>query len=165
MLLPSLMLCTLPQSLLTTLLLLMLSTLPLSLPMLPQPMLLQWLLPLLTMSLPTRRHLSPTPTPTESLMTTPRPTSTLLRPLMLTESLVALTLLPPPTAVSRRLATLLTMLTATSPRSPTREFPFTPRPSPTSQLLPQPTMPKPSVCLSIFMLFIDRNKHKLTHKK
>merc|ERR1719356_1531658 len=104
-------------------------------------------LPLLT-SLPLmlnlRARMSLIPTSTESLMTTQRPTSTLLR-------LPTVRVLSPdptpllfPMAVPSTSSTPLTTTTDMLLRSLTKESQCTPKPSPTNQPLPPPIMPKPS---------------------
>merc|ERR1712056_26565 len=110
------------------------------------------------LSLSSRRPLSPTPTPTVLPTTTPRPTSTLLRPLMPTVLSVALTPSPSPTAGSRPSPTPPTTSTATSPRCPTLEKPSTPLPL----LVDTPVRPalKPSLCFVNIYLCIE-NTQKL----
>merc|ERR1719356_203077 len=104
-------------------------------------------LPLLT-SLPLmlnlRARMSLIPTSTESLMTTQRPTSTLLR-------LPTVRVLSPdptpllfPMAVPSTSSTPLTTTTEMLLRSLTKESQCTPKPSPTNQPLPPPIMPKPT---------------------
>merc|ERR1719263_2545962 len=129
------------------------------------PLLLSTLLPPTTplLSWP-RSSLSLTPTPTVLPMTTPRLTSTLLRPLMPTVLSVAPTPSPSPTAESRPSPTPPTTPTATSLRFPTLERLSTPLPPPVVTLvrlrptlplhmlhlstthLPLHTTPKPSLC-------------------
>merc|ERR1712018_508447 len=105
----------------------------------------------------------PTPTPTPWLMTTQRPTSTSKSPMMETAMSRDLTLLLFPMAESRLSSTPPTDMTDLLLMSPTRELPSTQRPSHTTQLLhtsqllsmplPQPTMPKPSLCFVKIYLF------------
>merc|ERR1712018_799801 len=104
-----------------------------------------------------------TPTPTPWLMTTQRPTSTSKSPTMETAMSRDLTLLLFPMAESRLSSTPPTDMTDLSLMSPMRELPSTQRPSHTTQLpptsqplstpLPQPTMPKPSLCFVKIYLF------------
>merc|ERR1711970_206424 len=100
----------------------------------------------------------------ESLMTTPRPTSTLPRTQMAAVPSLDLTALPFLMAEPRTSNTLLTTTTVMSLMSPTRECLTTPRLSPTTLPLPlttplHPTMPK---CLFFqYLIFIDLIKQKL----
>merc|ERR1712025_1462776 len=132
---------------------------PLSLPTLPLSLLTPQLW--LTLSMPpppTLRPRSPTLTSTELLMTTPRLTSTLLRPLMLPVLSLDPTMCPSLTAVSSMSSTPLTTTTDMSLMCPTKEPQSTLRPSPMPLLLlPQPTMPKPSVCfVNIYTIYCQQ---------
>merc|ERR1719356_637220 len=104
-------------------------------------------LPLLT-SLPLmlnlRARMSLIPTSTESLMTTQRPTSTLLRLPTVRALSPDPTPLLFPMAVPSTSSTPLTTTTDMLLRSLTKESQCTPKPSPTNQPLPPPIMPKPS---------------------
>merc|ERR1719471_1587632 len=104
-------------------------------------------LPLLT-SLPLmlnlRARMSLIPTSTESLMTTQRPTSTLLRLPTVRVLSPDPTLLLFPMVVPSTSSTPLTTTTDMLLRSLTKESQCTPKPSPTNQPLPPPIMPKPS---------------------
>merc|ERR1719413_12298 len=104
-------------------------------------------LPLLT-SLPLmlnlRARMNLIPTSTESLMTTQRPTSTLLRLPTVRVLSPDPTLLLFPMAVPSTSSTPLTTTTDMLLRSLTKESQCTPKPSPTNQPLPPPIMPKPS---------------------
>merc|ERR1712183_344654 len=108
----------------------------------------------LPLMLSPRARTSPMPTSTELLMTTPRLTSMLLRLLMdlvLSQDLTPLLFLMVVPSMS---STPQTTTTDMSPRSHTRESPFTlmllPMP------LPLPTMLKPSLCfVNIYLLPIS----------
>merc|ERR1739838_1183993 len=90
--------------------------------------------------------MNPTPTSTELLMTTPRLTSTLLRPLMVPVLSLDLMMLLFPMAVPSMSSTPPTTTTDMSLMSPMTESQSTPRPSLMSLLPPLPTMLKPSLC-------------------
>merc|ERR1719336_615027 len=141
-----------PWPMLSTTQLLLTPLLTQSLMQLPTPLLMPQLsmllphtnLPLLT-SLPLmlnlRARMSLIPTSTESLMTTQRPTSTLLR-------LPTVRVLSPdptpllfPMAVPSTSSTPLTTTTDMLLRSLTKESQCTPKPSPTNQPLPPPIKP------------------------
>merc|ERR1712126_598031 len=108
----------------------------------------QWPMPqpqLITNRPHTSRRSSPlshSPTNTELLMTTARPTSTSLRPRMATVLSPEATGLPFPTAESRPPLTPLTTSTDSSPMSPTREPQSTPQSPRRDTDMPQLTRPQ-----------------------
>merc|ERR1711935_932125 len=108
--------------------------------------------------LPLMRLRSLTPTNTESLMTTPTPTSTLLRMLMLLEMCRDPTLLLYLTAVSRLSSTPLTTTMDMLLMSHMREHLSTPLLL--SQLLPQLTKDKSLVCsVNIYSIYCHKYKN------